>query len=94
MKHISHLYEIYYDGEKVGETVAVSEKEACRNYWWKYDKEYDPYTVTDCRPEDYEAFVKNSKWEEEMEAYRRECAEREKVPHQMTVNELIKEIRI
>ena len=55
MKQTKRHYYIFLDGEYVGQTWAVSEKKAVTNYWWKFVKESDPFTVREYNPSDFEA---------------------------------------
>ena len=50
-------YYILLDGEYVGQTWAVSEAKAVTNYWWKFVKESDPFTVREYDPTDFEAIA-------------------------------------
>lgn len=43
---------VEYDGFQYN-TIAVSEKKAAANIWWKFFKYMDPFTQTDVRPEDF-----------------------------------------
>lgn len=47
-------YYIMLNGEYIGETWAVSPAKARVNFWWKYEKEEDPYTTRDLDPEDFD----------------------------------------
>lgn len=48
-------FAILLDGEKVGESWAVSSDKAITNHWWKYDKLCNPYTRTNMSKHDYDA---------------------------------------
>lgn len=49
-----HFY-ILLDGEKIGESWAVSAKKAINNFWWKQVKNEDEYSQRDYDPEDFDA---------------------------------------
>lgn len=55
MKQPKKRYFILLDDEYMGQTWAVSEKKAVTNYWWKFVKEEDPFTVRQYDPSDFEA---------------------------------------
>lgn len=55
MRQSKKFFYILLDGEYVGQTWAVSEAKARNNYWWKFVKEEDPYTVRGYEPSDFEA---------------------------------------
>ena len=48
-----HFY-ILLNGEKVGESWAVSDKKARVNFWWKFVKERDAFTIREYDPEDFD----------------------------------------
>lgn len=50
-------YYILLNGEYVGQAWAVSEAKAVTNYWWKFVKECDPFTVREYDPSDFEAIA-------------------------------------
>lgn len=50
-------YYILYGGEYAGQTWAVSEAEAVRNYWWKEVKGQDPFAERCLDPADFEAIA-------------------------------------
>ena len=55
MAQKKNFYYILLDGEYAGQTWAVSEAKAVTNYWWKFVKEEDPFTVRNYDPSDFEA---------------------------------------
>ncbi len=48
-----HFY-IIRDGKHVGDTWAVSPEKARVNFWWKYVKYGNPYTISEQSPEDFD----------------------------------------
>lgn len=54
MKRPKKKYYIMLNGEYVGETWAVSPAKARVNYWWKFSKGCNPYTLRDMDPEDFD----------------------------------------
>ena len=53
----TYLFDIIYNGRKVGQTRAVSASKATTNYWWKVCKGGDKYAKTDYRPSDFTAVI-------------------------------------
>lgn len=49
-----HFY-IIYDGERVGESWAVSANKAITNWWWKNIKSGDEFTTRTYAPSDFDA---------------------------------------
>ena len=47
-------YYILSNGEMIGETWAVSPNKARVNFWWKFVKNNDPYTVRTMDPKDFD----------------------------------------
>lgn len=48
-------YYILLNGDKVGETWAVSAKKAINNFWWKQVKNENQFSQRDYDPEDFDA---------------------------------------
>lgn len=52
-KKKKHYY-VMLHGEYMGETWAVSPEKGRVNFWWKFAKNEDEYTVREYNPEDFD----------------------------------------